>query len=148
APGQPQKAVKFSSALPAPFLSNKAETLFNLSGVSVRLNCINIFIADVSALEATGPAGSRAVSGMVSSKVNKEEPTSAFQQPVYNVALSAGETTFGSLITNGGAPIGNVAHVNATIVTPNAMILMDTYLEVNEGAENCKAVGSALTVPL
>jgi hypothetical protein len=148
APGQPQKAVKFSSTLEAPFLSNKAATLFNLAGVSVRLNCINVLLVDVANLEATGPAGSQAVSGMVASRVNNSEGTQAFQRLVYNVGLSAAQTTFGALVTNASAPIGNVAHVNATIVTPNAMILMDTYLEVNEVPENCKAIGSALTVPL
>ena len=149
APGQPQKAVKFSSTLEAPFLSNEAQTLFNLAGVSVRLNCIDILFVNVANLEATGPAGSQAVSGMVASRNNNEEGTEVFQQPVYNVGLSGSATTFGSLVTNVGGVLGNVAHVNATIVTPTAMILVDTFLEAKEGgAGACRATGSALTVPL
>jgi hypothetical protein len=149
APGQPQKAVKFSSTLEAPFLGNSAATLFNLGGVSVNLNCINILFVNVANLEATGPAGSQAVSGMVASRNNNEEGTEVFQQPVYNVGLSASATTFGSLVTNATGVLGNVAHVNATIVTPTAMILVDTFLEAKEGgAGACRAIGSALTVPL
>ncbi|HTB70179.1 MAG TPA: hypothetical protein VK707_04295 [Solirubrobacteraceae bacterium] len=147
-PGQPQKAVKFSSTLEAPFLSNTTASLFSLAGVSVRLNCVNALIANVTNLEATGPAGAVAVSGMSSSKVNNKEATEAFQQPVYNVGLSSADTAFASLVTNGKAPLGNVGHVNATIVTGGAVILVDSFIEVNEDPEACKAIGTALTVPL
>jgi hypothetical protein len=148
APGQPQKAVKFSSSLEAPFLSNNTATLFNLGGVSVSLNCINVLFVNVANLEATGPAGSQAVSGMADSRNNNTEGTEVFQQPVYNVGLSGSPTVFGSLVTNVTGAFGNVGHVNATIVTPTAMILVDTFLEANEDPVACKVSGSALTVPL
>jgi hypothetical protein len=148
APGQPQKAVTFSSTLAAPFLSNETHTLFSLAGATVRLNCGNALIADVSSLEVTGPSGATLVSGFESSKVNGKEATESFTQPVYNVALSASNAPFASLTTNGKAPLGNVGHVNATIVTPEAVVLVESFLEVNEGSTNCKAVGAALTIPL
>jgi|GEM_PF-3121847 len=146
--GQPQKAVKFNATLEAPLFSNTTASLFSLSGVAARLNCGNILVANVTDLEATGPAGSVAVAGMTSSKSNGTEPTESFQKPVFNVGLSSTNAPFAALVTNGKAPLGNIGHVNATIITSSAIVLVDSFIEVNGNPEACKAIGTALTVPL
>ncbi len=147
AAGQPQSAVPFSASLEAPFLSNSFSTLFSLSGVTVKLNCGNALLADVASLEASGPSGTQAVSGMTASKANNKEPTEAFQQNVYNVAVSTTGTVFAAIATDAGSPKGNVGHVDATILTPGAVISVDAFIEAKESPTNCIAIGSAFSIP-
>jgi hypothetical protein len=145
--GQPQKAVSFSATSEAPFLSNKFTPLFELAGVTVKLNCTNVLVADVTALEASGPSGTHAVSGMTDSKSNNKEVTDGFQQDVYNVPITTTATAFAALTTDGGSPVSNVGHVNATITTPGAVILIDAFIEAGVSPENCVAIGSAFSIP-
>jgi hypothetical protein len=144
--GQPQKAVAFNVSAEAPLLESRTAAMFSLSGVSVRLDCANILVANVLNLEASGPAGTRAESGMVDSKANNNEATEAFQRPLYNVPVSS-FTVFGSLVTNVKGELANVGHVNATITTPGAVIVMDTFIEVASGAKACQASGVAFSIP-
>lgn len=145
--GQPQKAASFDHTLEAPFASNTSATLFSGSGVTVRFNCVNAVLANVANLEATGPTGAKAVSGMVAEKVNHKEAIENFQQAVYDVALTSGFSSFAALVTNGGTPKGNVAHVNATITTTGAIIVLDSFIEVKEDPEACNAMGVAYSIP-
>src|SRR5690348_5420008 len=144
APGQPQSAVAFNVSSEAPFVEKKFTNLFTLGGVTVRLDCANALIANVNSLEALGAAGTRAVSGMTSSKATNEAPTESFQQPVFNVAVTPTGTVFANLVTNGKAPLANVGHVNATLFTSTAVVTMDAFIEIGEGgAKACTVAGTA-----
>jgi Collagen triple helix repeat (20 copies) len=145
AAGQPQKAVAFNASAEAVLLESRTASLFSLSGVSVRLDCVNVLFANVINLEGSGPASTRAVSGMVDSRANNES-TQVFQQPAYRVGLG-GFTVFGSLVTNTTGELVNVGHVNATITTPSAVIVIDTFIEVGTGSKACQATGVAFSIP-
>lgn len=144
--GQPQKATAFNVSAEAPFLESRTASLFSLSGVSVRLDCANALIANVVNLEATGPASTRAESGMVDSRANNKEATQAFQQLIYNVPVTT-NTVFSSLLTNATGEIANVGHVNATITAPGVVIWIDTFISVGSGAKACQATGVAFSIP-
>ncbi len=146
APGQPQKASAFAASLEASLLSTVSTPLFSLSGVSISLGCSNALLSDRVLLQATGPAGTRAVSGMSDSRVNGEA-TEAFQKPVYNVGVTPTATPFAELGMNGAGTKGNMGHVNASIVTSGAVIVLDAFIEVNEGSKNCVASGVAFSIP-
>jgi hypothetical protein len=145
--GQPQSAVTFKSSLEAELFATKSAPLFSLGGVSVTLGCSNALVADSSHLDAAGPAGTRAVSGMTDSRTNNKEATQEFQQLVYNVPVATTATPFASIKTNGSGVLGNVAHVNASIVTSGSIIVIDAFLEVNEGSANCVTSGVAFSIP-
>jgi hypothetical protein len=147
-PGQPQRAVTFNVSSESKVFTKKITPLFSLSGVSVFLDCANVLVGNITALEASGPASTRAVSGMVSSRNNNIEPIEGFQQPVYSVTIGTTNTVFAALATNEKAPTGNVGHVNATITTPGAIIAIDTFIEVAIGAKACTVSGAAFSVPV
>lgn len=146
APGQPQKAVTFKVVSEAPLLGENLTPIFALSGVSVRVKCFNVLFVNGVTLEATGPAGTQAESGMVDSRANNTEATQAFQQLVYNVAVST-NTVFGQLLTNGTGELANVGHINATITTPGAVILLSTFVKIAGNPEACTVSGAALSIP-
>jgi hypothetical protein len=146
APGQPQKAVTFKVVSEAPLLGENLTSIFTLSGVSVRVKCFNVLLANGVTLEATGPAGTQAESGMVDSRANNTEETQAFQRLVYNVAVST-NTVFGELVTNGSGEIANVGHINATITAPGAVILISAFVKVAGNPEACTVSGAALSIP-
>lgn len=144
AAGQPQSAVPFNQSIEPEFLTEKFASLFTLGGVSVRLNCSNAFVLNVVSLEASGPAGTRVESGMVDERANhKGEPTAAVQQLLYNLAVGS-DTRFSSLATNGSGEVANAGHVNATITTPTAVVVIDAYIEVGP---HCVASGMAFSIP-
>lgn len=146
AAGQPQSAVTFSSSLEASLLSTVSTPLFTLNGVSVTLACTNALVVDSTSLDAAGPTGSRAISGMVAERAN-DKATEEFQQPAYNVAITPTAAAFANLATNGTSPKGNMAHVNASIVTSGAVIIIDAFIEVGESPKNCSASGVAFSIP-
>ncbi len=143
APGQPQSAVTFNQSVEVELFTEKFVTLFSLAGVSVRFQYTNALIADAVDLEATGPAGTRAVSGMVDERANHKGEATTPQQLVYNVAVGT-NTKFGELVTNGSGEVDNAGHVNATITTPTAVIVIDAYIEVGS---HCVASGMAFSIP-
>ncbi len=146
--GQPQKSSVFAATLEAPVLSNTEKPLFSVDGVSVKLDCVNVLFVNVANLEATAPTNSVATSGMVAHRSNNKEPLENFQQMVYNVGLTpSSSTVFASLITNVKGVFGNVGHVNASIITPSAIVLIDTFLEAKEDPEACKVSGVAFSIP-
>jgi len=148
AAGQPQKAVSFNVTSEAPFVAKKITGLFTLSGVTVALDCANFLLGNVNNLEAFGPAGTRAMSGMTDSKATNEAATEAFQQLVYNVGVASTGTVFTGLVTNAKTPVANVGHVNATITTPGAIIFLDAFVEVGEDPKGCVVSGGAFSIPV
>jgi hypothetical protein len=142
--GQPQSAVAFNQDVEVEFVTEKFVTLFSLAGVTVRFQYTNALIADAVDLEASGPAGTRAISGMVDERANhKGEATESAQQLVYNVAVGT-NTKFGGLVTNGKDEVDNAGHVTATITTPTAVIVIDANIEVGS---HCVASGVAFSIP-
>jgi hypothetical protein len=112
----------------------------------VQLNCANVFF-NLTILEASGPKGSRAISGMTDSKATEEKPTENFQKLVYNVEV--GEfTTFAQLIENTKEPFANVGHVNASIISPSAIVVIDAFIESKEDPAACVVKGTAFSIPL
>lgn len=144
APGQPQSAGAFNQSVEVELLTEKFVTLFSLDGVTVRFQYTNALIADVVQLEASGPGGTRAISGMVDEKANRKgEPTESEQQLVYNVAVGT-NTKFAELTTNGSGEHDNAGHVSATITTSTAVIVIDADIEVGS---HCVASGMAFAIP-
>jgi len=142
--GQPQSAVAFNQNVEAELLTEKFASLFSLAGVSVRLDCSNAFLANVASLEASGPAGTLAVSGMVDERANlKGEATESVQQLVYDVGVAT-NTKVAGVVTNGKGEVDNVGHIDATITTPSAVIIVDAYIKVGS---HCIASGTAFSIP-
>lgn len=144
-PGQPQSAFSFNQTLEAGLLEENLAPVFSVDGVSVKLGC-EFAIGDLVALDATGPAGTRAESGMVDERANgKGEPTQSPQQLIRNVAVSTTTTTdFASLLSNVSGEVKNVGHVNATISTPSAVIVIDAFIEA---FDPCTVSGVAFSIP-
>lgn len=147
AAGQPQSAVTFASSTEASLTEPIVSPLFTLSGVTVSFACTNALVADVTSLEARGPSGTHAISGMTDSKSNNKEGTVGFQQDVYNVAVGTSNTMFAAISTDGGTPKGNVGYIDATITTAGAVIFIDAVIEAKESPNNCSTVGSAFSIP-
>jgi hypothetical protein len=148
AAGQPQKAIAFKASQPGEFLTKNEVTLFTMSGVTVNLDCVN-FIVDGADLEATAPAGSRAQSGMISSKANNTEATGSFQQNSYDLALSPTEPKlFGALVSNSSEPFANVGHITAEIETGSAIVVIQTFIESGgTNPKGCTVDGVAFSIP-
>jgi hypothetical protein len=139
-PGQPQSAVTFSAICEG---NASYSPLFSLAGVSVRLGCSS-YITSAGSLEATGPSGTQARSGMVYERANHE--ASEFERSVFNVPVS-GETPFAELSTNTtGAEKAVVGHVSATITTPGAVVIVDAIIEARNPTA-CTASGVAFSIP-
>ncbi len=140
APGQPQSAVTFSAICEG---NSTNSPLFSLAGVSVRLTCSS-FLSSIGSLEATGPSGTQARSGMVYERASHE--ASEFERSVFNVPVS-GETPFAELSTNvNGSEKAVVGHVSATITTPGAVIILDAIIEARNPTA-CTASGVAFSIP-
>jgi hypothetical protein len=138
--GQPQFATKFNVTVKSP----KTETLFPpLDGVTVNLACA----AGGASLEATGPAGTLAESGMVDSRANNMA-TETLQKVVYDVEL-AGAPVFAALKPNIGGETANVGHINATIIAPppfTGVIIIDTFIEATPS--ECTVSGATFDIPI
>jgi len=139
--GAPQFGTAISASVTAP-VSGKSETpLFTLANVTVKLGCAK----GASTLEASGPAGTRAESGMVDSRANNKEPTEIIQQTIYNVALTSTPTVFGALARNASGEVANVGHINATIMTSIGFVIIDTFIETTASA--CTLSGTTFDMP-
>lgn len=146
AAGQPQKATTFSATLAASFESPPSAALFNLAGASAKLVCFN-FIGNFSFIEATGPATSRAETGMVATDTSGKSPEVA-QEPVQDIALTTSFSPIIKLSSNTKEPLANIAHVNGSITTPTGVVLWDAFLRTGPNPAGCTIHGTALTVPL
>jgi hypothetical protein len=136
--GQPQFANTFSGSLTTPGSGKNETSLFTLANVTVKLGCAS---GDVSNLEATGPANTQAESGMVDSLASNA--VAPFQQNVYNVALGT-SPVFGALATD--ASLATVGHINATIMTPTAVVFIDTFIGTTTSA--CMVSGTVFDIPI
>jgi hypothetical protein len=141
--GQPQKAAAFNKTIAS---AGSSVSLFTLGEVSVKLSCGN-FIVNIATLEGSAPTGSLAETGMVVTNSSNETPEIS-QTLVREAALVPAFGAFLSLTTNTKGTLTNKAHVNGSIVTPTATVLIDAYLEVGPEPKACVAKGSAFTIPL
>jgi hypothetical protein len=144
APGQPQSAVTFNVT------SNTGEptnytSLFSLDGVSVRLGCSFVLIANGLNLEASGPVGTRAEAGILASN-SEGKATEGNQSVAKDVAVTT-NTPFATLVTNGKAPVANDGYVNATITTSGAVVFMQAFVQIAGSPEACVVRGSAFAIP-
>jgi hypothetical protein len=146
AAGQPQKAAFFNSTLEAAFEPPKVATLFSLSGVTVKLTCF-FFLGNFSKIEASGPVGSRAETGMVVTNEKSESPEVP-QEPIKDVAVGTSATTIVQLSENTKSPFKNIAHVNGSILTTSAVVVFDGFLSTGANPEGCVARGTAYSIPL
>jgi hypothetical protein len=146
AAGQPQKAVSFNKTLESSFEPPSAVSLFTLAGVSVKLTCF-FFLANFNLLEATGPENSFAQTGFAVTNSKGEIPE-VTQETVKSVALGASFTKISQLSTNTKAPLANIAHLNGSIITPSAVVLIDAFLEAGPNPKGCVARGTAFSIPL
>jgi hypothetical protein len=137
--GQPQFANTFSGSLATPGSGKNEASLFTLANVTVKLGCAS---GGVSSLEATGPANTQAESGMVDSRENNTA-TGLFQQNVYNVALGT-NPVFAALATD--ASLATVGHINATIMTPTAVVFIDAFIGTT--TSSCKVSGTVFDIPI
>jgi len=144
--GQPQKGFVFNSTLAANFEPPTVSTLFSVSGVTVKLLCFN-FIANIAKLEASGPAGSRAETGMVVTNEKSEAP-GVTQEPVKDVAVGPADTTILQLTSNTSGTLRNIAHVNGSILTSTALVVFDAFMSTGPNPEGCIARGGAFSIPL
>jgi hypothetical protein len=143
AAGQPQKAVTFNQTIAS---AGSSATLFTLGEVGVKLTCGN-FIANIATLEGSAPTGSFAEAGMVVTN-SSNEPPEVSQTLVRESNLVPAFSSFLLLTSNLKAPFANKGHVNATITTPNAVVVLDAYLEAGSEPKACIAKGAAFTIPV
>lgn len=145
AAGQPQKAFAFNvTSDTGGLLSSTKTDLFTTNGVTVTLNCFN-FLANFIAIEATGPAGTTAGSGMIATRTDNTA-TQAAQQSVYDVSVTTG-TTFGSLGTNTSGLLSNKAQFDGQIQTAGAVIAIHANLLVGPSPTACVVKGIAFAIP-
>jgi hypothetical protein len=147
-PGQPQKAVAYNLTLTVPGIFESTNSpLFSLPnvGVSTKLVCGNVF-ANIASIEASAPAGSRGETGMVVTN-SESKPPEITQTAIQDVELGAGGTTIAILTTNTKAPLTNIAHFNASITTPTAIVMIDAFVRAAPNPEACTVRGVALSVP-
>lgn len=145
APGQPQKAVAFNTGIEPGLSEPEHKTVATFEGVSVRIACSTVLFFDKTDLEAVGSAG-QVQSGMVSSNTSNKPPETE-QKGVYSAAVTTSGAVFAELVSNGGSPKGNIAHVNASIITANSVIVIDAYVTV-VGTPACTTTGIAYSIPL
>lgn len=145
AAGQPQKAFGIDvTSDTGGILSSTKTTLFSTNGVTVRLNCFN-FVANFIGIEATGPAGTKAQSGMIATRTD-DTATQSSQQSVYTANITT-DTSFGALASNTSGTLGNKAQFNAQIQTVGAVISISAYLEVGPSPTACQVRGIAFAIP-
>jgi len=145
APGQPQKALAFSVGSEAAIVPPALTTVFSSAGVTVRLSCSSALTSSSAALEAAGSG--RVESGQVNS-TSEGKATEELQRSVWDASLSSTGVPFARLKTNFTAPAGNVAHVNASIATSSAVVVIDAFLSVGFSSPGCQARGIAYSIPL
>ena len=83
---------------------------------------------------------------MTDSRSNSTEATENFQPPVFNVAVSS-NTNFAQLATNASGTVSNIGHVDASITTAGAVIVIDAFIEVGADPKACTATGIAFSIP-
>ncbi|HEY2633021.1 MAG TPA: hypothetical protein VGI26_11665 [Solirubrobacteraceae bacterium] len=146
APGQPQKAVTFNTTLESAFEPVPSAQIFSLGGVTVKMVCF-FFIANFNTLEATGPSGSHAETGLVATNSAGKSPEIE-QELVKNVALSSSFTKIAQLSTNVKEPFANIGHLNGSVVTSNSVVLFDAFMEAGPNPAGCTVRGTAFTIPV
>lgn len=146
AAGQPQTAVHFEAALAAS-IEAPTKTLFEIDGVTVRMECLN-FIASFDFIEASAPTGSHAETGMVVTK-EKGEASEIAQEPVVSVALTPTFTKIATLASNLKEPYANISHLDGSIATPTGVVVLDAYMKALRPTEPsaCTASGVAFGIP-
>lgn len=145
-PGQPQKAVTFNQTLESSFEPPATAPLFSLSGVSVKMVCF-FFLANFNIIEASGPNGSRAETGMVITNSEGKAPEVS-QEAIKDVSLTPSFTKIAQLTTNTKAPFANIGHLNGSISTSGAAILFDAFVEAGPNPAGCTVRGTAFSIPL
>lgn len=145
-PGQPQKATSFSVASDVVFLGSKFTQAFTLGDVSVRMACSNALVANIVAVQATGPAGSTAQTGMVATRLDNSA-TQAAQSAVQSKGVAT-NTEIVTLVSNSAGELTNIGYVHGSIVTPTQVVVFDAYVRVGPSSPTaCQLKGSAFAIP-